>query len=219
MFLNRSLLTVASVLALTLGVVGCSSDSSPASGAGGTNRQGNSDPVESAKARVKFKEQGRFVRDLASALDLPRNEVCNELGLYDCYEAAHRITLGGVEPYRRGIRDPLPVAPVTAPIAVDRVALTACATRVDRDFDTPSDAVMFKQLAEIGANETTLEESARTIYDRLLRRDATEGEVDSLVGFYDETVDALEGTDEEPAREWAIASCFAVATTLEGLFY
>jgi hypothetical protein len=209
---------IATAFALSLAAAGCSTDSGGA-GTDGADVNPGTDPVESAKARVKFKEQGRFVRDLAAALDLPRTEVCNELGLYDCYEVAHRITLGGVEPYRRGIRDPLPVAPVTAPIAVDRVALSACATRVDRDFDRPSDAVMFKQLAEVGATEDTLEQTARTIYDRVLRRDATSGEVDSLVAFYDETVDALEGTDEEPAREWAIASCFAVATTLEGLFY
>ena len=198
---------------LALAAAGCSSNSSA------PTESGTDAPVESAKARVKFKEQGRFVRDLAAALELPRDQVCNELGLYDCYDVAHRITLGGVEPYRRGIRDPLPVAPVTAPIAVDRVALSACAARVDRDFADPSDAVMFGPLAEVGATDESLEDAARTIYDRVLRRDATEGEVDSLVAFYDETVDALMSTGEEPAREWAIASCFAVATTLEGLFY
>lgn len=217
MFLSRSV-AFAAVLALTLVSSGCSTGSS-SGGTGGTGGPSGSDAVESAKARVKFKEQGRFVRDLAAALELPRNEVCKELGLYDCYEVAHRITLGGVEPYRRGIRDPLPVAPVTAPIAVDRVALSACSTRVDRDFDSPADASMFGELAELGATEETLERSARTIYDRVLRRDATSDEVDSLVAFYDEAVDAVEGTDDEPAREWAIASCFAVATTLEGLFY
>jgi hypothetical protein len=206
-------MAMVAVLALTLGAVGCSSTTD------GPTQGGPDDPLESAKARVKFKEQGRYVRDLAAALDLPRDEVCKELGLYDCYDVAHRITLGGVEPYRRGIRDPLPVAPVTAPIAVDRVALSACSTRVDRDFESPSNASMFRQLAEVGATEATLETSARTIYDRVLRRDATPDEVDSLVAFYDETVEALDGTDQEPAREWAIASCFAVATTLEGLFY
>lgn len=208
--------SIAIVFVLSFGVVACSTDSTSP---GGTDVTRGGEPIESSKARVKFKEQGRFVRDLAAALELPRGEVCNELGLYDCYEVAHRITLGGVEPYQRGIREPLPVAPVTAPIAVDRVALSACATRVDRDFERPSDAVMFGQLAEVGATEDTLEESARTIYDRVLRRDPTQGELDALVDFYDETVDAVGGTDEEPAREWAIASCFAVATTLEGLFY
>jgi hypothetical protein len=207
------MMAIVAVIGLTFGAIGCSSST------GEPNQGGADDPLESAKARVKFKEQGRYVRDLAAALDLPRDEVCNELGLYDCYDVAHRITLGGVEPYRRGIRDPLPVAPVTAPIAVDRVALSACSTRVDRDFESPSNASMFRQLAEVGATEATLETSARTIYDRVLRRDATRGEVDSLVAFYDETVEALDGTDQEPAREWAIASCFAVATTLEGLFY
>ena len=194
---------------------GCSTsgDSSP------SDRAGVDEPMESAKAQVKFKEQGRFVRDLAASLELPRNEVCKELGLYDCYEVAHRIVLGGVEPYRRGIRDPLPVAPVTAPIAVDRVALSACATRVDRDFDNPSEAVMFGELASTGPTEAQLGQAARVIYERLLRRPATDEETDALVAFYDEAQEALDGTDEELAREWAIASCFAVATAIEGLFY
>lgn len=194
---------------------GCSSsgDSPPSDGVG------VDDPIESAKAQVKFKEQGRFVRDLAASLELPRDQVCKELGLYDCYEEAHRIVLGGVEPYRRGIRDPLPVAPVTAPIAVDRVALSACATRVDRDFDNPSEALMFGELATTGPTEAQLGQAARTIYERLLRRPATGEEIEELVAFHTEAESALGATDEEPTREWAIASCFAVATSMEGLFY
>ena len=214
MFPSRRLAALAYCISALL-LSGCSSsgDSPPSSGVG------VDDPIESSKARVKFKEQGRFVRDLAASLELPRDQVCKELGLYDCYEVAHRIVLGGVEPYRRGIRDPLPVAPVTAPIAVDRVALSACATRVDRDFDGPSEAVMFGELATSGPTEAQLRQAARTIYERLLRRPATEQETEALVAFYSEAQDALDGTDEEPAREWAIASCFAVATSMEGLFY
>lgn len=179
----------------------------------------NDTVVESATARVKFKTQGRFVRDLASGLDLAPNEVCNELGLYDCYREAHRITLGGVEPYQRGIRDPLPVAPVTAPIAVDRVALTACATRVDRDFDVPTDAVLFGDLANGPTNDATLRAAANGLYDRLLRRDATPEELDELVAFHAEAIEVVDGASDKATREWAVASCFAVATTMEGLFY
>jgi len=212
-FPSRRLASHALVLA-ALFASGCSSnDASPSS------EVRIDEPIESAKARVKFKEQGRFVRDLAASLELRRDEVCKELGLFDCYEDAHRIVLGGVEPYRRGIRDPLPVAPVTAPIAVDRVALSACATRVDRDFDNPSEAVMFGELATIGPTDELLEQTAHTIYERLLRRAATDDEVDSLVAFHSEARDTLDASDDDPTREWAVASCFAVATTMEGLFY
>ena len=200
-------------------VTGCTGNIGGNAGSNDGDTPADRTAIESSKSRVKFKEQGRFVRDLASGLDLALGDVCNELGLYDCYEQAHRITLGGVEPYRRGIRKPLPVAPVTAPIAVDRVALSACATRVDRDFDDPANALMFGDLAERGANEDTLGTAAGHIYDRLLRRDATVAEVDELVSFYDEAVELLEGSPNDPTREWAVTSCFAVATTMEGLFY
>ncbi len=209
MFLERQKLCACLVLA-SVTITGCSSSDTP---------RGIDPAIESAKARVKFKDQGRFVRDLASGLGLRQDEVCTELGLYDCYEIAHRITLGGVEPYNRGIREPLPVAPVTKPIAVDRVALNACATRVDRDFDSPGSALMFGDLATVGPTEEQLEAAANVIYERVLRRAATLREVGELVAFYDEAVEELDGTEDDPTREWAVASCFAVATTMEGLFY
>ena len=199
---------------------GCDADiaaKSPIVDSGGPDS--HDPPVASAKARVKFKDQGRFVRDLGFALELGPDEVCKELGLYDCYNEAHRITLGGVEPYNRGIRDPLPIAPVTAPIAVDRVALTACATRVDRDFERPSAALVFGDLASNGANAETLAGTARELYRRLLRRDATTNEVESLVGFHAEAGEVLTDSSDDATREWAVASCFAVATSVEGLFY
>ena len=208
-FLDRQIVCACVVLA-SVAITACSSSDAP---------RGIDPPIESAKARVKFKDQGRFVRDLASGLGLGQDEVCTELGLYDCYEIAHRITLGGVEPYNRGIREPLPVAPVTKPIAVDRVALNACATRVDRDFDDPDDALMFGDLATVGPTEEQLEAAANVIYQRVLRRPATLREVGELVAFYDETVEELAETEDDPTREWAVASCFAVATTTEGLFY
>ena len=208
MFLDRQILCACVVLA-SITITGCSS----------SDTRGIDPAIESAKARVKFKDQGRYVRDLASGLGLGQDEVCKELGLYDCYEVAHRITLGGVEPYNRGIREPLPVAPVTKPIAADRVALNACATRVDRDFDTPGEALMFGDLATIGPTEEQLEAAANLIYERLLRRAASTREVRALVSFYDEAVEELDGTDDDPTREWAVGSCFAVATTMEGLFY
>lgn len=201
--------------ALVTGLIGCEG-----SIGGNAGPPPDTTVIESATQRVKFKSQGRFVRDLAAGLELQPGEVCQELGLYDCYEEAHRITLGGVEPYQRGIRDPLPVAPVTAPIAVDRVALSACATRVDLDFDAPRDALVFGELALGDVNQATLRTAAGNLYDRLLRRDASSDELDALVAFHDDAVEVVTAEDSgNPVREWAVASCFAVATSMEGLFY
>lgn len=49
-------------------------------------------------------------------------------------DEVHRIVLGGVEPYTLGVREPLPLIAVTAPIAQDRVALAACTERIERDL-------------------------------------------------------------------------------------
>src|SRR4051812_339190 len=94
--------------------------------------------------RVKFKDGERFVRDLADGLSLPRDQVCKELGKYDCNDQAFKIVLGGVEPYDMRILDPLENASLAAPIAMDRVALHACTTRVMQDIATPASAVLFK---------------------------------------------------------------------------
>ena len=75
MFPSRRLAALAfCITALLLSGCSTSGDSPPANGVG------VDDPIESSKARVKFKEQGRFVRDLAASLELPRDQVCKELG-------------------------------------------------------------------------------------------------------------------------------------------
>lgn len=174
--------------------------------------------IASHKARVKFKGGEVMLRDLATALDLPRDRACGELGRYDCIQEVHGIALGGVEPYNQGINTPLEVMPVTSAIAADRVALGACTRRVKLDFDAPAEAVIFGAIANgPGAPDAAaLGETAKALYDRILRRDATDAEVAALVGFHAEV--AAE-TGDDGRRRWAQLACFSVATTLEALFY
>src|SRR5690606_37542469 len=40
----------------------------------------------SRQPRVKYKSGARYASDLAAALDLERDAVCRELGLYDCVD-------------------------------------------------------------------------------------------------------------------------------------
>ncbi len=157
-------------------------------------------------ARVRPKTGAQLAVDLAAALELPRDAVCRELGAYDCATVAHRIVLGGVEPYVLRVDRPLPVSPVTAPIAVDRLALAACGRRVALDFDTPARAVVFGPLArgEPGATDATID----ALYDRLLGR-APDAEERALVA---------ELATDASARAFATLSCFVVATSLEHIF-
>lgn len=166
----------------------------------------------SSKARVKFKTGIRIANDLSQALELDRDELCTELSVHDCFEV-HKIVLGGVEPYKLRVDEPLPSAPVAAPMAVERIALTACGERAQRDFDEPGRAALFADVVETSTPEA-LAAVANRLYERLLARAATAPETEALVGLYDEL-----GERAARNRTWAQLSCFAVATSTEFLFY
>jgi hypothetical protein len=159
-------------------------------------------------------------------LGLPRDQLCRELGVQDCVDQTHRVVLGGVEPYDLGIYNPLAVAPMTAPIAADRVALAACGAAARRDVTKPADAVFFAGLQPLaGLTDAQRRQVAERLYDRLLLRDAEAFEVDALVGLHGDVVAELAaaGTTTTAAggadEQWLTLSCFAVATSLEALFY
>lgn len=169
-------------------------------------------PAASTKARVLAKPGPVWGRDLATALALEDWELCAELGVYDCIADAHRITLGGVEPTELGIDAPLPTAAVSAPIAVDRVAVAACGERLARDEAGP--AVVFGPvLAQDDARARR--EVAGNLVRRLLARHPTETELSGLVDLHD-TIAPL---TDDPRREWSIGACMVVATSTEALFY
>jgi hypothetical protein len=185
---------------------------------------GASDPVPtdrvtpSRQARVKYKSGARYARDLAAALELPRDAVCRELGRYDCVDEVHRIVLGGVEPYTLGVREPLPSIAVTAPIAQDRVALAACTERIERDL-AASEPVFLTTLDVDAPTPAELEETVRRFYDRILRREATPDEVSAVAQFHSTVTDESVESGATATRDWAILSCFMVATTFESIFY
>jgi hypothetical protein len=203
-------------------------------GAGGSGDDTNPDDPHnpgqvtqpaSARSRVKRKSPALLAGDLGQALDLPRAALCRELAGkaadsgHDCFEA-HDILLGGVEPYELRIDEPLLTPTVAAPMAVDRIVLSACGERVARDFATPDQAVVFTEVAsQTGqAGQDGFDDDARAavaarLYERLLARPARADEIDALVGF-----DAELGANPRP-RDWAQLTCYAVATTTEFLFY
>jgi hypothetical protein len=174
--------------------------------------------LASRQARVKYKSGARYASDLAAALDLPRDAICRELGLYDCVDEVHRIVLGGVEPYTLGVREPLPAIPVTAPIAQDRVALAACTERIERDLAASEPVFLSRQDVDT-PTPGQLEATARRFYDRILRREATPYELSALVQFHSTVSDEAGERRASATRDWAILSCFMVATTLESIFY
>lgn len=166
----------------------------------------------SSKGRVMAKTGAVWGRDLALGLGLQEWELCSELGSYDCISDAHRITLGGVEPTELGIDEPLPNASASAPIAVDRVATSACAERYVRDQAGP--AVLFGPVLEKDTKKAR-KEVAEGLVRRVLGREPNEEEVDALLDLHG----TLEPISSDLVRDWSIGSCVIVATSTEALFY
>ena len=166
----------------------------------------------SSKARVMPKSGAVWARDLANGLGLDEWSVCAELGSFDCVAEAHRITLGGVEPTVLGIDEPLPNASVSAPIAVDRVASTACAERFD--LDKAGNPIVFGPVLAKD-DEAAREAVAETLIRRLVARHPTQDDVANLLALRD----ALEPVSTDVVRDWSVGACVVVATSTEALFY
>ena len=176
-------------------------------------------PVASIDPRVKFKDGERYLRDLSDGLGVPRESICKEMSQYDCFSDAFRIVLGGVEGPNLLVNSPLEQAPLTAPIAVDRVALHACTARVDLDVATPAQARLLKGGGRGAPGAAWKQATTLRIYDAILRRAPTADETRRLVAFYDEVAQGRPARSPEVKRDWVILGCFAAASSLEAIFY
>jgi hypothetical protein len=135
----------------------------------------------SEKANLRFKEVLRLTNDFARALDLDPNQVCLELGQYDC-RAVHNIALGGVEPRELGLVEPTPSTTITTPIAVERLAVHACERRVTADLDSPSAAIFAGIDSGTIANldDASITGAIDSLYKRAVLRPAKETEIAHL---------------------------------------
>lgn len=166
----------------------------------------------SARPRVKFKTAQRYATDLSTALEISRESLCTELDDFDCVEV-HRIALGEVDAFGLRLFEPLENTPLTAPIAVDRIGLTACGERAQLDFDTPGQAVSFTEVASDDTSEANRNAVVARLYRQLLLREATDREVESITAMYDDL------PSNNQAQTWAQMACFVIATSTEALFY
>ena len=179
-------------------------------------------PVASLDPRVKFKDGERLLRDLSLALDIPRDRICKELGRYDCFNEAFKIVLGGVDAEYLGINQPLAQEALTAPIAVDRVALQVCTTRVQMDIADPSKAVLLKAQARPSRGKPPtawMRQTSAGIYETILGREPTKSETTELVRFYGKTARTGGKANPDAVKDWVTLGCFAVASSLENVFY
>ena len=109
---------------------------------------------------------------------------------------------------------PLATTPLTAPIAVDRIGLTACGERAQRDFESPGSATSFSEVANGDAADASNRNAVVSrLYRQLLLREASDSEVDLVAAMYGDL------PEDGRAQTWAQMACFAIATSTEALFY
>ena len=213
------------VVMLTLALLGCPApgptDDPGTGGGGGTlDGGGGGDFAISAKGIVRFKRNERLTVDFASALGLPLDGLCKELGLYSCSIFVHPLALGGVDPYGSGLYEPLPFTGVTSPIVVDRVALAGCVQRVEADLAAPGSALIFKGISivdgKVDPTSTTARQALDLLYKRAVQRPPTEAELAHLARL---NADIVATGKPQPGKSWLTLSCFAVLTSVESVFY
>lgn len=170
------------------------------------------DAAASRVERVLPKPGEVWGRDLAAALALDEFEICLELGTEDCIREAHRITLGGMEAERLGVDQPLENALVSAPIAVDRVAISACGERFERDRD--GIPVLFGPVLDTDSPQAR-QVVSENLVRRLLSRQPTQADIDALEGLHG----AIGSASSDLVRDWSVGACVIVATSTEALFY
>jgi hypothetical protein len=198
--------------ALMVALSGCTANlSSPAGMAAGDDSPTESAPpppteppvVQPPVAELKLKNGTQLRNDWAEALGLDPNQLCVELGEFDCVDDVHRVVLGGVEPYVLRVDRPLAEPALTTPLAVERVAWAGCQQAMERDR---SGAPQLLVMRGAGLDRSA---SAAALVRALLRRESTENEVRRLAEHDPQLDDAA----------WADVACFAVATSIESLFY
>jgi len=127
-------------------------------------------------------------------------------------KGVHVFALGGNEPFLGGFT-PLDEPGLTTPLVVDRVALLACGERVRRDAEGP--AVVFQSidlsLSLVSSATLGFRETVADLYRRLLAREGTPEELDTVLAIADAEVPLS-------AQEAARLACFIIATTTEVIF-
>jgi hypothetical protein len=227
------LLAKLALLATLVAAPGCGTGdpAAPESSASGGDDAGVLDAgpvvpsIASPKANVRFLNASRMSKTYAKALGLSEGELCNELGQYSCVGFIHKISLLGTDPYLFGINDPLPSTTTSTPLVAERVATAGCIARVSADR-TPHKSgagtgAIFAALPVDGSGKMDPEADAvraavDVLYVRALQRHATAPEITLFRQLYRDIAALPSST---PATDWAIASCVAVLTSMESLFY
>lgn len=176
-------------------------------------------PAARVASNLRFKRFDQLRLELQRVLALEADEVCQELDRFDCTHDVHRVALGGSDPYLANVYARAAQPPLNAPLAWERVVLTACAERVDRDLAEPEAASWLKEIeidaaGQLDPASAAVVTAVRTLYREALLRDPAEAELDAWRSAYAD----LEN-EAAPGRSWARLVCGAVLTSAEFVFH
>jgi hypothetical protein len=158
-----------------------------------------------------WKRYRAFEDGMSQGLQVDKNRLCLELGQHSCIDKVHLTVLGGNEPYTMGQYEAARSPTILTGIAVDRIVLAACETRLNLDKGLGAGAIVFKSFP-LSASDVTPEQvrnQTASLYQRLLARDATAEELNTAQ-------DILKIT--KTGDKVAMALCFAVGSQIENIF-
>jgi hypothetical protein len=174
----------------------------------------------SAKSKLKQKRAHLLRNSLAKILAMPPQQLCLELGRLPCTDVVHQVSLGEMDAYGKAQYEYSEHTPVTAPISLDRLVLSACSTRASLDIINTKQAVIFKDLdlSPDGriARDDAFYQAIERLYHRALLREPKPREVQLLEQLY---IDIYEREPIGAARNWALLSCYTVLSSVEFVFY
>lgn len=199
---------------------GASTRDAGSSSAGSTESGPAQQPAiaRSTRSSLQWKRHAAFEADLSQALELTPDELCNEFGKDPCIRKVHMSPLGGHDPFTTGLLESSAEPLVTTSTVVERVVLSACIARREKDRALGPRGVVFGGLDLSAPAPAPSDSAVRALigglYQRFLARDAEAAEVDVLAAL---TRDESGGSVK--AEDFAAAVCMAVGSSSEFLFF
>ncbi len=173
-------------------------------------------PGPSARVNVVWKRHKQVANDLAKALELGLDRLCKEVGIYQCTDQAFLTALGGNDPFNKSQYRPAAVTSVMTPIALERVVLAACGTRVEMDLAGDARVFRFIDLSKssLVGDEAAVVQQIESLYQRLHARQPSQAEMTAVSELiYDNLGQPVSASD------FAKLACLVIGSSKEFLFY
>lgn len=179
--------------------------------AGGDPEAGENQLKPRKDGALIWKRYRAFEQGLMGGLELSKNELCSEVGSFNCIDQAHLTVLGGNEPFANAQHERPGAPSALTAVAVSRVLMSACSKRADLDQNAGASASVFKSFSLAGPipDDNAVKELTVNLYQRLLARDPEPKETEAVVAAKAQFSDS---------RALAVGICYAIGTHIENIF-